>query len=164
MRNEIAELRFFLRKFFAFRTCYVHEIFTLTSLPTNSTILYKLWTPSAIMSNLLMKLRTMIYTFFIDTLVSHTGKSFSDSVYRENFAIFLKSRTRSCNPSSKKMVAFYTFVNQGINISSHLISYNPEILYLIAIAFHRNYNPSIVNKVLFKLQKFLKAETHQFCL
>ena len=50
------------------------------------------------------------------------------------------------------MAAFYTFVNRALNICSDPISFNSEIQYLKAIALDRGYNPSIVDKALFKLQ------------
>ena len=50
------------------------------------------------------------------------------------------------------MAAFYTFVNRALNICSDPISFNSEIQYLKVIALDRGYNPSIVDKALFKLQ------------
>ena len=49
------------------------------------------------------------------------------------------------------MAAFYTFVNQALNICSDPLSFNSEIQYLTAIALDRGYNLSIVDKALFKL-------------
>ena len=50
------------------------------------------------------------------------------------------------------MAAFYTFVNHALNICSDPISFNNEIQYLNTIALDKGYNPSIINKALFKLQ------------
>ena len=44
------------------------------------------------------------------------------------------------------------FINHALNTCSEPISLNSEIQYLKAIAVDRGYNPSIVNKALFKLQ------------
>ena len=49
------------------------------------------------------------------------------------------------------MAALYTSVNRALNISSGSISFKSEIQYLKAIALDRCYNPSIVDKALFKL-------------
>ena len=50
------------------------------------------------------------------------------------------------------MAVFYTFVNRALNTCSDPISFNNEIQYLKAIALDRGYNPSTVDKALFKLQ------------
>ena len=50
------------------------------------------------------------------------------------------------------MASFYSFVNRALNICSDLISFNSEIQYLKAIALDRGFNPSIVDKALFKSQ------------
>ena len=50
------------------------------------------------------------------------------------------------------MAAFYAFINHILNISSDEMSFNTEIQYVNAIALDRGYNPSIVDKALFKLQ------------
>ena len=89
---------------------------------------------------------------FFDTLVSHTDEGFSISVYRKHFAVSLPQYTHSCHPPSQKMAVFYTFVNSALNICPDPISFNSEIQYLKAIALDRGYNPSIVDKALFKLQ------------
>ena len=88
----------------------------------------------------------------MDRLVSRTDEGFSTSVYSKNFAVSLTPHTRSCHPPSQKMAAFYTFVNLTLKICSDPISFNSEIQYLKTIALERDYNPSIINKDLFKLQ------------
>ena len=73
--------------------------------------------------------------------------------YRKKFAVSLPPYAHSCHPPSQKMVAFNTFVSCcTLNICSDPISFNSEIKYLKKFALDRDYNPSIVDKALFKLQ------------
>ena len=89
---------------------------------------------------------------FLGTLFSCTDEGFSTSVYRKIFTVSLPPHSRSCHPTSQKMATFYTFVDRAFNICSDPISFNSKIQYLKAIALDRDYNPSIVDKTLFKLQ------------
>ena len=89
---------------------------------------------------------------FLDTPVSSIDEDFLTSIYCKNFAVSLPPHAHSCHSFSQKMAVFYSFVNRALNIYSDLISFNSEIQYLNAIALDRSYNPSIVDKALFKLQ------------
>ena len=138
---------------FPFWTRYVDDTFTLidTSLHNVDHILQ---TMNSIDNNIQFtcEIEKNSVLPFLGTLVYRTDEGFSASVYRKNFAVFLPPHARSCNLPRQKMATFYTFVNRALNICSNPISFNSEIQYLKAIAFVRDYNPSIVDKALFKLQ------------
>ena len=50
------------------------------------------------------------------------------------------------------MAGIFTFLNRALNLCLERILFISEIQYLKAIALDRGYNPSIVDKALFKLQ------------
>ena len=123
----------------------------LTPLSTKMPTFYKLCIALAIISNLHVKSLLIVLPLF-HTLVFCTNEGFLTSSYLKNFTVSLPSHARSCHFPCQRMAAFYTFVNHVLNICSDTILFNIEIQYLKAIALDRAYNPSIVDKVLFKLR------------
>lgn len=92
------------------------------------------------------------FLLLLNTFVTRTVDGFFTSVYRKSFALSLPPQARSCHPPTQ---IFFLFVllNRVIHACSGFRSLKSVIKYLKAIAIDRDYNPSIIDSVLHKLQQ-----------
>ena len=98
--NNIIKQTFTLHISFYFTVIY------LILLARRLKTFYKLFTPSTIISNLPIKLKTIVYSLVLVHWDSRTDEGFSTSVYRKNVAVSLFPRAYSYHPARKKWPHF----------------------------------------------------------